>query len=195
MPIQLATNTCQNVRQADTPASELRHHPNQNSANDDLLSFPGTRDMFDREQDYVNNTWDYNTPDLHVVTPLKADAFAFELRYHPDQAFVKQLLKGITEGFEIGYLGPECSRESPNLKSARDNWEAVSAYLQKECKLGKDGGPVPFPLFLTNSAIPLVLSQKRSWRNFAPFYTFLTLQMTPSMISFPRTNIPCITSH
>ena len=146
--------------QADTSASEIIHHPNQNSANDDLCSFPGTRDMiFDKEPDYVNNRWDYNTPDLNVVTPLKADAIASKLRYHPDQAFVKQLLKGITEGFEISYLGPECSRESPNLKSARDNPEVVSAYLQKECKLGRVGGASAISLFLTCSAIPLVLSQ------------------------------------
>ena len=114
--------------QADTPAPDLQHHPNQNLANDDLLSLPGNRDMFDREPDYVKkNKWDYDTPDLHVITALKADAFAFKLRYHADQAFIKQLIKGITEGFEIGYMGPECSKESPNLKSARDNPDVVSA--------------------------------------------------------------------
>ena len=147
--------------QADTSASELRHHPNQNSADEDLLSFPGTRDiLFDREPDYVNNTWDYNTSDLHGATPFKADAFVSKLRYHPDQAFVKQLPKGITENFEIDYLAPECSRESPNLNSARDNSEVVSVYFQKDCKLGQVRGAVSFPLFLTCSAISLVLSQK-----------------------------------
>ena len=68
------------------------------------------------------------------------------MQLHPNlditriKPFVKQLLKGITEGFEISHLGPECSRESPNLKSARDNPEVVSAYLQKECKLSRVGG-------------------------------------------------------
>ena len=142
--------------QADTSASELRHHPNQNSANEDLLSFPGTKDiLFDREPDYVNNPWDYNTPDLHGANgarPLKVDVFASKLRYHSDQAFVKQLPKGITESFEIGYLGPECSRERPSLNSARVNSEVVSVYLQ--IKLGRVGGAVSFPLFLTCSAIP-----------------------------------------
>ena len=46
---------------------------------------------------------------------------------------VSKLLKGIREGFEIDYDGPEISRESPNLKSAREHPEVVSGYLAKEC--------------------------------------------------------------
>ena len=163
--------------QADASASELRHHPNQTSASDDLPPFPGTRDiMLNREPDYVNTTWDYNTPDLNVVTPLKADAFASELKYHPDQAFVEQLLKGISEGFEIGYLGPECSRESPNLKSARDNPEVVSAYLQKECNLGRVGGPCTVPPFPNMQCHPIGVVPKKEP---GKFRTILHLSYPP----------------
>ena len=178
-PCHKHMSECQAVTslQADTPAPDPQHHPKQNLANNDLLSRPGNRDMFDREPDYVKkNKCDYDTPDLHLVTPLKADAFAFELRYHPDQAFVKQLIKSITEDFKIGYIGPECSKESPNLKSARDNPEVVSAYLQKECELGRVGGPSAIPPFPNMQCHPIgVVPKKKPGK----FHTILHLSYPP----------------
>ena len=56
-----------------------------------------------------------NLLDFLVVCPLQADQFAYELRNHPNQPVISKLLKGIREGFEIGYDGPEISVKVPTL--------------------------------------------------------------------------------
>ena len=90
-----------------------------------------------------------NLLDFSKVCPLQADQFAYELKNPHNQPMVANLLKGIREGFEIGYDGPEISREISDLKSARDHPEVVLGYLGKECQRGRIGGPFeepPFPI-------------------------------------------------
>ena len=89
---------------------------------------------------------------------------------------VSKLLKGIREGFEIGYDGPEISRESPNLKAAREHREVVSGYLAKECQLGRVGGPFEEPPFPNMQCYPIGVVPKKEAGKFC---TILHLSYPP----------------
>ena len=39
----------------------------------------------------------------NIVTPLNIQAWEWELRAHPDQALVSYILRGIRDGFRIGF--------------------------------------------------------------------------------------------
>ena len=69
------------------------------------------------------------------------------MQYHPDRAFVRLLLKGITEGFRVGfsYTSPLCSA-SRNMLSALQHPDIVTDYLKKECTLGRMLGPFSPPV-------------------------------------------------
>ena len=77
-----------------------------------------------------------------VTTPLQLPTWKLALRSHPDQAFAQYIIKGITEGFRIGY-----SRQAPlksaqqNMYSAREHPEIIQDYLHKECARGRMLGP------------------------------------------------------
>ena len=62
-----------------------------------------------------------------------------------------QLLEsGFTSGFPLHFDGPRCSQEAPNLLSAIQNPEVVSAKLSKELDAHRLAGPFsspPFPIF------------------------------------------------
>ena len=64
------------------------------------------------------------------------------LRTHPDRAFVRLLLPGITEGFRIGfsYPAPLCSAGT-NMHSAMEHPEVIQTYLEGECAKGRMLGP------------------------------------------------------
>jgi len=63
------------------------------------------------------------------------------LRNHPEREFVEFLLQGFTEGFEIGYHGPDMHRISRNLRSADANPDVVDKYLSEEVQKGRILGP------------------------------------------------------
>ena len=106
---------------------------------------------------------------------------------------VSKSLKGIREGFEIGYDGPEISRESPNLKSAREHPEVVSGYLAKECQLGRVGGPFEEPPFPNMQCHSIGVVPKKEEEHFAPYSTFPTPLVSQLMTTSQRINIPCNT--
>ena len=58
-------------------------------------------------------------------------AWAKSLRRHPDQRFTAWLLRGLSEGFRIGYGGGsgKRTRASRNLQSAREQPAVVDEYL------------------------------------------------------------------
>ncbi len=68
-----------------------------------------------------------------VNTPLVASQWEEALRLHPDAEFVKYLLRGITQGFRIGfdYRRCECRQAVANMTSADDNPTVVDEYLAK----------------------------------------------------------------
>ena len=106
---------------------------------------------------------------------------------------VSQLLKGIREGFEIGYDGPEISRESPNLKSAREHPEVVSGYLAKECQLGRVGGPFEEPPFPNMQCHPIGVVPKKEAGKFRTILHLSYPLVSQLMTTSQRINIPCNT--
>lgn len=83
-----------------------------------------------------------------------------------DENIRQQLLQGFTEGFRLGYEGPNKNLVSKNLKSANDNPEIISQKMDSEMQANRIAGPFdspPFPTFRTN---PLGLVPKNSGSGF-----------------------------
>ena len=79
-----------------------------------------------------------------VHTPLVPSAWESALRNHPDRAFVRLLLRGLTQGFRIGCCPTAPLRSAPrNMLSALQHPEVVRTYLTKECALMRMLGPFP----------------------------------------------------
>ena len=78
-----------------------------------------------------------------VHTPLRSAEWEAQLREHPDRPFVQYLLRGMREGFRVGfrYDQSECGHTGDNMQSARDNPEVIDEYLEKEVRLGRVAGP------------------------------------------------------
>ena len=92
-------------------------------------------------------------PDLpqelqEVVTPLRVEAWSHVLRQHPDREFVDYILRGIRQGFRIGFdrAAVRCRSAKRNMLSAEQNPEVVESYLQKEREAGRVIGPLPRPI-------------------------------------------------
>ena len=58
-----------------------------------------------------------------------------------DHSIVQLLESGFTSGFPLHFDGPRCSQEAPNLLSAIQNPEVVSAKLSKELDAHRLAGP------------------------------------------------------
>ena len=74
-----------------------------------------------------------------INTPLRINEWRLQLKEHPDPDFVAYILRGITEGFRIGfnYQDHTCESAKRNMKSALDNPQVVREYLALESKLGR----------------------------------------------------------
>ena len=91
----------------------------------------------------------YLLSNIIFVTTVKV--ICIQLRFahlstHPDQVFASTLVRNLKEGFRVGYAGPEFSSESPNLISAYEHPDNLSACLAKEIEPGHNSGP-PFSKF------------------------------------------------
>ena len=75
-------------------------------------------------------------------TPLRHSAWAKALEAHPDRAYVRYILAGISEGFRIGFRRDMTLRSAPrNMFSALEHPDVVQAYLDIECARGHMLGP------------------------------------------------------
>ena len=102
-----------------------------------------------------------------VSSPIDIYRLDLELTDHPDRNFVFNLLSTLKEGARIGYCGPRSARISPNLISATQHPDVVSANLQKEVNLGRVAGPYPAPPLANFQCHPVgVIPKKHSndWR-------------------------------
>ena len=74
-----------------------------------------------------------------VVTPLKVHAWERELAAHPDQEFAAYILKGIKQGFRIGFnrSSVQLRCRQGNMHSASEQPEVVENYLQEESRAGR----------------------------------------------------------
>ena len=79
-----------------------------------------------------------------ISSPLQSEEWAKGLCQHPDKEFSGYIVRGIKEGFKIGFPHQECSCRSAksNMRSAITNPTVVEEYLMLECKLGRVVGPL-----------------------------------------------------
>ena len=69
-----------------------------------------------------------------ITTPLQAEVWSQYLVNHPDRTFVEFLLRGIQQGFRIGFNPKlvELKSNNRNMLSAWQHPEVVNAYLKEE---------------------------------------------------------------
>ena len=74
-----------------------------------------------------------------INTPLVVEEWEKLLSHHPDREYGDYLLRGMKEGFQIGfhYANCVCKRAGSNKKSASDHPEVVDQYLATQVKLGE----------------------------------------------------------
>ncbi len=85
---------------------------------------------------------------IAIITPLALDAWERLLTTYPNAQLARFLLRGILEGFHIGYNPTLASLRSAksNMRSAHQHPEVVSDYLSKEVAAGRVAGPCHRPL-------------------------------------------------
>ena len=96
----------------------------------------------------------FDNPDLtSIKTPIIIDkykALLYESKYDRDKA--EELINGFTEGFDIGYRGPEIRKdESQNIPLTVGNPVILWNKIMKEVKLGRVAGPfntIPFSNYI-----------------------------------------------
>ena len=101
-----------------------------------------------------------------TYTPLQLQVFAQFLASHPNQAFVSRLIYSLTNGFDIGYIGPHHQLTVPNLPSAYPNTpQLLTRHLQKEIAEQRIAGPYPTPPYnnFHCSGIGVVPKKDRGW--------------------------------
>ena len=79
-----------------------------------------------------------------VSSPLVLANWAATLAGHPDKRFRDFILRGIAQGFRVGfdYASCACTSATSNMVSATEQAPVVQAYLKKEIALGCIVGPV-----------------------------------------------------
>ena len=87
-------------------------------------------------------------PPVSAVTPLVAEQFAWELRFHPQRPQVDFVLDGIRHGFKLGFSPSQKLKSAKkNKPSATQHASVIDAYLANEVSLGRVAGPFHSPLF------------------------------------------------
>ena len=108
-------------------------------------------------------------PPVARVTPLKPDAFAEELRLHPDQALASFVVNGLRFGFRLGFQqnGPLKSA-TRNKPSAYQHPRVIGEYLANEVALGRVAGPFSSPpisnLHVSSFGVIPKKNQPGKWR-------------------------------
>ena len=103
-------------------------------------------------------------------TPLLAPVWQAALRDYPDPRLRQFLVKGLQEGFRIGYNAPrgQLRPAKRNIPSSYEHPEVVDNYLANECKLGRVLGPwltpPPCPIHISRFGVIPKKSQPGKWR-------------------------------
>ena len=109
-------------------------------------------------------------PPVSAVTPLVAEQFAWELRFHPQQPQVDFVLDGIRHGFKLGFSPSQKLKSAKkNKPSATQHASVIDAYLANEVSLGRVAGPFnsppPFPnLQISSFGVIPKKGQPGKWR-------------------------------
>ena len=69
-----------------------------------------------------------------IVTPLCGEAWARELRGHPDKDYAAFIVRGIQNGFKISfdYSSNSCASAGRNMASARQHPQPIQEYIERE---------------------------------------------------------------
>ena len=108
-------------------------------------------------------------PPVSAVTPLVAEQFAWELRFHPQRPQVDFVLDGIRHGFKLGFSpSHKLKSAKKNKPSATQHASVIDAYLANEVSLGRVAGPFnspPFPnLQVSSFGVIPKKGQPGKWR-------------------------------
>ena len=103
-----------------------------------------------------------------VQTPLAIEEWEKSLRGHPDREFGAYLLRGMAEGFRVGFqYTRSCTPARSNMKSASDHPEVVDDYLRREGEARRVIGPVDYksvpPVQISRFGV-IPKSQPGKWR-------------------------------
>ena len=79
-----------------------------------------------------------------IASPLRTEVWADMLKQLPDKECAEYLLRGLSEGFRIGYEyeTQKCRSARNNMQSALENPQVVDQYIQQERSLGRVLGPI-----------------------------------------------------
>ena len=80
--------------------------------------------------------------------PIHLSRLSFYLRSHPDQEFARFILRGLEQGFHIGYSASTVPSRSfsTNHPSSAANRSITSAYVMQEVSAGRMVGPLAVQL-------------------------------------------------
>ena len=88
-----------------------------------------------------SNAWQGPVGYSRISSPLIHENRAKALTDHPDQVLANFVLKGIEEGFRIGFdyahQAAELKSAFKNMKSAQDNPTVVQLYIDAEVQAGR----------------------------------------------------------
>ena len=85
-------------------------------------------------------------PPVSAVTPLQAQQFSWELRFHPNQQQVNFVLNGIHHGFKLGFCHTQQLKLAKKNKPSADQYASViDEYLAHEVSRGRVAGPFDSP--------------------------------------------------
>ena len=106
------------------------------------------------------------SPLKQIITPLRLQQFAEELKFHTDPNWVKEILKGIDKGVSLGYHGLRCQRISRNLASASQHPQIIDEELSKEVRARRIVGPFDTPPIpnLQCSGVGVIPKKTGGWR-------------------------------
>ena len=102
-----------------------------------------------------------------VTTPLKSEEWERELKDLPDQRCAEFVIRGISEGFRLGfgYASHSCRSAQVNMLSATTNPQVIEEYLGNEVALGRVVGPVEnFKVQISRFGVIPKGHQKGKWR-------------------------------
>lgn len=72
---------------------------------------------------------------------MNPDVWDHYLREHPDRILVKNFVRGLKEGFPIGFTGPRTTFESPPREHTNEELVMIRREFDREVQLGRMAGP------------------------------------------------------
>ncbi len=96
----------------------------------------------------------------HVESLMQPEAWEVALTDHPDGAYRTYLVKGLREGFRIGfgYGSCQCTGASSNMHLAEERPSIITEFLASELRSGRVLGPID-----PSSAIAIQCFQLKEW--------------------------------